>query len=166
MRRPSVVKSEMPVKILLVDDIPANLLSLEAVLESLDMTLMRANSGEEALAQIQRDDFAVIVMDVRMPEMDGFETAATIRQRDPERNMPIIFLTAAQDNPTDKARAYAEGAIDFMLKPYVPSELRTKVAVLSDLFRKNKELVVHINYLNNRVRELENQNLTLKGEGR
>jgi CheY-like chemotaxis protein len=159
-----VAKTEMPVKILLVDDMPANLLSLEAALESLGLNLMRANSGQEALSHLTHEDFAVVLMDVRMPEMDGFETATTIRRRDPNRNMPIIFLTAAQDNGADKARAYAVGAIDYLLKPYVPSELRTKVSVLSDLFRKNKELVVHIDYLNNRVRELENQNSMLKEE--
>ena len=159
-----MVNSETPVKILLVDDKPANLLSLEAVLESLGLNLMRANSGEEALNQIMREDFAVVLMDVRMPDMDGFETAAKIRERDPNRNMPIIFLTAAQENEADKVRAYAEGAIDYLLKPYVPSELRTKVAVLRNLFRKNEELRVHIDYLNNRVRELEYQNLALKEE--
>jgi len=161
-----VVKTETPVNVLLVDDKPANLLSLEAVLESLGMNMMRANSGEEALAFTKRDDFAVILMDVQMPDMDGFETAASIRQRDPERNVPIIFLTAGQDSPENKARAYAEGAIDYLLKPYVPSELRTKVAVLSSMFRKNTELVVHIDYLNNRVRELENHNKSLKEDAK
>jgi CheY-like chemotaxis protein len=164
VRRQAVVKTETPVKILLVDDIPANLLSLEAVLDNPGLSLTRANSGQEALNHLTQGDFAVVLMDVRMPVMDGIETAASIRKTDPDGNMPIIFLTAAQNNDIDKARAYAVGAIDYLLKPYVPSELRTKVAILSDLFREKKELVVHIDYLNNRVRELEKRNSMLKEE--
>ena len=90
-----MIKNEPLVNILLVDDKPANLLALEAVLESMGLNLMKAHSGEEALQKLMLEDFAVVLMDVRMPEMDGFETAATIRRRDPSQKTPIIFLSAA-----------------------------------------------------------------------
>src|SRR5580658_6322008 len=130
----------MPVNILLVDDQPANLLALEAVLESLGQNLVRANSGEEALRQLIQRDFAVILLDVLMPGINGFETAALIRQRDRNSNMPIIFLTAGGKTETEMFRGYAVGAIDYLLKPIRPAVLRSKVSVLIDLFRKTGEI--------------------------
>jgi CheY-like chemotaxis protein len=152
------------VKVLLVDDKPANLLALEAVLESLGLILMKAHSGEEALQKLMRDEFAVVLLDVRMPDMDGFETAARIRQHDVSKEMPIIFLTAAQENEGEKAQAYALGAIDYMLKPFVPSVLRTKVSILSVIFRKNGESQDLIEKLNHKIEILESQNMMLKEE--
>jgi CheY-like chemotaxis protein len=157
-------KNKTPINILLVDDKPANLLALEAVLESLGLNLLTANSGEEALRHLMREDFALVLMDVRMPEMDGFETAASIRRRVTNHDMPIIFLTAAQDNETEKNRAYALGAIDFMLKPFVPSVLRTKVSILSVIFRKNEDSRELIEKLNHKIEILESQNMMLKEE--
>jgi CheY-like chemotaxis protein len=157
-------KTKSPVKILLVDDKPANLLTLEAVLESLGVELIRANSGEEALRHLTHEDFAVVLMDIRMPDMDGFETALSIRQRDPGRNIPIIFLTAAQGSDAEKAQAYAVGAIDYLLKPYVPSELRTKVSILSGLFQKNEELRAQVDKLQRITWKLDTENLILKAE--
>jgi len=159
-----MVKTEAPVKILLVDDTPANLLTLEAVLERQGLSLIKANSGIEALHHIAREDFAAILMDVRMPEMDGFETAATIHRSDPSRNMPIIFLTAAQGSEKERAQAYAVGAIDYLLKPFAPSELRTKVSVLTDLYRKNEELQGKVGELKGIIRDLNYQNLKLQTE--
>jgi CheY-like chemotaxis protein len=159
-----MVKTDVPVKILLVDDTPANRLTLEAVLEKLGVSLVKANSGEEALHHIARDNFAAILMDVRMPEMDGFETAATISRSDPSRKMPIIFLTAAQGSEKERAQAYSVGGIDYLLKPFVPSELRTKVSILSDLYRRNGELLGEIGDLKRDICELNNQNLKLKTE--
>lgn len=99
-----------------------------------------------------------------MPEMDGFETATTIHRRNPSRHMPIIFLTAAQGNETERAKAYAVGAIDYLLKPYVPSELRTKVTILSDHFRKNEELREQVVDRKKVIWELDSQNLMLRAE--
>src|SRR5580658_9782268 len=127
----------MPVNILLVDDQPANLLALEAILESLGQNLVKANSGGEALRQLIQKDFAVILLDVLMPGMNGFETAALIRQRDRSRHMPIIFLTAGGKTETEMFQGYAVGAIDYLLKPIRPAILRSKVLVLADLYRKN-----------------------------
>jgi CheY-like chemotaxis protein len=159
-----MIKNEPLVNILLVDDKPANLLALEAVLESMGLNLMKANSGEEALQKLTLEDFAVVLMDVRMPEMDGFETAATIRRRDPSCKTPIIFLTAAQENEADVIRAYEVGAIDYLLKPFVPSVLQTKVAVLIDLYRKNEGLRQLVDKLDRRIGELVTENSILKKE--
>ncbi|HTC19795.1 MAG TPA: response regulator, partial [bacterium] len=131
------MEHEATVDILLVDDQPANLLALEAVLESLGQNLVKAHSGEEALRHLIQKDFAVILLDVLMPGMNGFETAALIRQRDRSRHMPIIFLTAGGKTETEMFQGYAVGAIDYLLKPIRPAILRSKVLVLADLYRKN-----------------------------
>ena len=106
-------------KILLVDDRPENLLALEAILSALDQTLVRASSGEEALKALLTDDFAVILLDVQMPGMDGFETAAHIKRRE---------------------RGYAAGAVDYISKPFDPWVLRAKVSVFVELYMKNCQL--------------------------
>jgi CheY-like chemotaxis protein len=159
-----MIKKEKPVNILLVDDKPANLLTLEAVLESMGLNLMKAHSGQEALQKMSEEDYAVVLMDVRMPDMDGFETATTIYSRDPNCKTPIIFLTAAQENEEDKTRAYAVGALDYLLKPFVPSVLRTKVSILTDLYRKNTGLLQLVKKLDRRIGELVDENLILKNE--
>ncbi|MFI7657181.1 PleD family two-component system response regulator, partial [Streptomyces albidoflavus] len=105
-------------KILLVDDRPENLLALEAILSALDQTLVRASSGEEALKALLTDDFAVILLDVQMPGMDGFETAAHIKRRERTRDIPIIFLTAINHGPHHTFRGYAAGAVDYISKPF------------------------------------------------
>ena len=159
-----MVKDEPPVNILLVDDKPANLMALEAVLEGMNLNLIKANSGEEALQKFMLEDYAVILLDVRMPEMDGFETALIISQRDPSRKTPIIFLTAAHENEVDKTRAYAVGAIDYLLKPFVPAVLRTKVSILIDLYRNAEDMRELIVKLKNRNQELESKNLMLNAK--
>jgi two-component system, sensor histidine kinase and response regulator len=128
------------VNILLVDDQPANLIALEAMLEDLGQNLIRAESGREALKRLLSDDFAVILLDVKMPEMDGFETAALIRQRDRSRHTPILFLTAADTSQTQAVRGYAVGAVDYLVKPVVPEFVRSKVAVFVELAKKNELL--------------------------
>jgi len=130
-----------PVSILLVDDQPANLVALEAMLQPLGQDLVRAASGTEALKCLLRQDFAVILLDVKMPAMDGFETAALIRERERSRHTPIIFLTAADRTQTSALRGYAVGAVDYLTKPIVPEFVRSKVAVFVELARKNAELV-------------------------
>ncbi|MEU3961883.1 response regulator [Streptomyces buecherae] len=127
-------------KILLVDDRPENLLALEAILSALDQTLVRASSGEEALKALLTDDFAVILLDVQMPGMDGFETAAHIKRRERTRDIPIIFLTAINHGPHHTFRGYAAGAVDYISKPFDPWVLRAKVSVFVDLYTKNCQL--------------------------
>src|SRR5438094_28350 len=119
---------EQEVNILLVDDHPANLLALEAVLAGPGRKLVKAQSGREALRCLLNSDFAVILMDVKMPEMDGFETAALIHQRNRSRHTPIIFLTAFETNEVHMAKGYSLGAVDYLPKPIVAEVLRAKVA--------------------------------------
>ena len=130
-------------KILLVDDRPENLLALEAILSALDQTLVRASSGEEALKALLTDDFAVILLDVQMPGMDGFETAAHIKRRERTRDIPIIFLTAINHGPHHTFRGYAAGAVDYISKPFDPWVLRAKVSVFVELWTKNRQLEAH-----------------------
>ncbi len=124
--------------ILLVDDRPDKLLALEAVLEPLGEPLVRATSGDEALRRLLHEDFAVILLDVNMPGLDGFETAALIRQRRSSETTPIIFVSALDAAGNHLARGYSLGAVDFITSPVVPEILRAKVAVFVDLFRKTE----------------------------
>jgi signal transduction histidine kinase len=134
---PSRRTADERVNILLVDDQPANRVALEAMLQGLGQNLVKAESGREALKQLMSADFAVILLDVKMPEMDGFETASLIRQRDKSRDTPIIFLTAADRTQTEAVRGYAVGAVDYLVKPVVPEFVRSKVAVFVELAKKN-----------------------------
>jgi CheY-like chemotaxis protein len=128
------------VKILIVDDLDENLLSLEAILDSLGQILVRAHSGEEAMRLALRHDFGAILLDVVMPGMDGFETASMLKRHHKTRDVPIIFLTAAEDNRDATFRGYAVGAADYITKPFDPWVLRAKVLVFIDLYRKNRML--------------------------
>jgi PAS domain S-box-containing protein len=131
------------VKILLVDDQPANLTALESVLADLDEELVRAGSGEQALRALRDDTFAVVLLDVRMPALDGFETAALMRRHPRARELPIIFLGAADAAACALEDAYALGAVDYITKPFNPVVLRAKVAVFIDLYRKTVEIALH-----------------------
>ena len=131
--------AERRIKILLVDDTPENLVSLEAALSGLGEQLVLANSGKEALRCLLHDDFAAILLDVRMPEMDGFETAELIRSRPRSKQIPILFLTGYR-NEEHLFRGYDLGAVDFLFKPIVPEVLRSKVAVFVELSRSNAKL--------------------------
>jgi PAS domain S-box-containing protein len=126
--------------ILMVDDRPENLVALEAILEPLGHELVRAGSGEEALRQILRRDFAVVLLDVQMPGMNGFETASTIKSRERSRHLPIIFLTAINKDEEYVFEGYSHGAVDYLFKPFNPAILRSKVAVFVDLFLKNQQI--------------------------
>ncbi|MGH8749736.1 MAG: response regulator, partial [Burkholderiales bacterium] len=119
--------------ILVVDDEPRSLRAMQDLLAGRDRNIVAADSGREALRQILRTDFALILMDVRMPEMDGFETAALIRKLGRARHTPLIFLTAAADNAESMARGYEVGAVDYILKPVDGEALKAKVAVFVDL---------------------------------
>jgi len=129
------------VDILLVDDRPEGLITLEAALKHDDYNLVLANSGRETLAKVLSHDFAVILMDVQMPEMDGFETASLIKQRERSKNIPIIFMTAINKTEQYVSAGYAVGAVDYVFKPFDTHILKSKVAVFADLFRKNQLLI-------------------------
>ncbi len=127
------------VRLLAVDDVENNLVALEALLEDPSLNVVRAKSGAEALQLLQKEEFALILLDVQMPDMDGFTTASAIRSRDQTRRIPIIFLTAHDSGSEVLARAYAIGAADFLTKPLDPGVLRAKVKAIADLWRKVEE---------------------------
>jgi signal transduction histidine kinase len=128
------------VKILLVDDQPERLLSYEAILGDLDQCLVRAKSGVEALERLMKDDFAVILLDVSMPGMNGFETASLIHKHPRFEKTPIIFVTGLPVTDLDRMKGYELGAVDYVQIPIVPQILRSKIAVLVELYLKRLEL--------------------------
>ncbi|GAA2695108.1 MULTISPECIES: response regulator [Actinoplanes] len=127
-------------KALLVDDRRDNLLALEAILQGLPVTAVAVESGEAALKQLLTDDFAVILLDAHMPNMDGFETASHIKRRERTRHVPILFLTAADRDAQLALRGYAVGAVDYLTKPFDPWVLRAKVSIFVELWVKNQQL--------------------------
>jgi CheY-like chemotaxis protein len=127
-------------RILLVDDRAENLTALEAILSSLNHVLVPVRSGDAALKALLTGEFAVILLDVVMPGMDGFETAAHIKRRAKTRDIPIIFLTAASSEPDYAFRGYAAGAVDYIAKPFDPWVLRAKVSIFVELYMKNLQL--------------------------
>ena len=128
------------VGLLVVDDEPANLAALEVVLTPLEQRIVLARSGREALRHLLHDDFAAILLDVRMPEMDGFETAELVRARPATQSTPILFVTAFPEAEQDLQRAYRIGAADVIFKPFVPEFLRTKVGVFVDLHQQQRSI--------------------------
>jgi PAS domain S-box-containing protein len=132
--------AEEKVNILLVDDQTSNLLALESILDDMDLNLVRAESGRGALRALLDREFAVILLDVQMPDLDGFETASLVRERDKSRGTPIIFLTALSRSETHVFRGYELGAVDYIFKPYQPEILRYKVNVFVELFRKTQAI--------------------------
>jgi PAS domain S-box-containing protein len=144
--------------ILLVDDRPENLLALEALLEPLNANLVRANSGDEALKRILAQEFAVILLDVQMPGLNGFETAKLIKSREKSRFIPIIFLTAISKDEQFVFEGYSVGAVDYMFKPFPPDVLRSKVSVFMDLYYKQQQ----IKEQEQRLRESERRELELR----
>jgi CheY-like chemotaxis protein len=123
-------------RILLVDDRPENLIALEAILSSLGQILVPVRSGEQAIAAVLADEYAVVLLDIMMPGMDGFETATQIKRHAKSRDVPIIFLTAATMQPEQAFRGYAAGAVDYLAKPFDPWVLKSKVSVFVDLYLK------------------------------
>jgi signal transduction histidine kinase/DNA-binding response OmpR family regulator len=147
------VPAEEKVSILIVDDRPDKLLAHETVLAELNENLVRATSGKEALRCLLKQDFAVILLDVNMPGMDGFETAALIRQRQRSETTPIIFISAVNDTETHVSRGYSLGAVDYILTPVVPEILRAKIAVFVDLFKKTEQIKRQAEERENFIRE-------------
>jgi signal transduction histidine kinase len=145
-------------RVLMVDDRADNLLALEAVLDPLDAELVRAGSGVEALRALLARDFAVIILDVQMPGMDGFETAQLIKAREKTRNVPIIFLTAISGEAEHHLQGYRSGAVDYVYKPFSPEALRAKVAIFLDLWRQGNQLERQRATLADQLREVERLN--------
>jgi len=142
-------------RVLLVDDRPDNLLALRAVLEPLGFDLVEASSGEEALRQLLAGEFALIVLDVQMPVLDGFETARLIRGREKTRYVPIIFLTAISGQPEHYLRGYQSGAVDYVYKPFEPEILRAKVSVFAELWSRGATIEAQREELAARLAELD-----------
>ncbi|MGH2757443.1 MAG: hybrid sensor histidine kinase/response regulator [Actinomycetota bacterium] len=147
--------------VLLVDDRPENLLALEDVLRPLGYNLIRAASGEEALKRLLKDDFALILLDVQMPGVDGFETAAHVRQLEKTRDVPIIFLTAISNEAEHRMQGYSLGAFDYVFKPFEPAELRSKVGVLVELYEKKELLKEQAKLLSKQLEEQTRLNRAL-----
>ena len=133
----------MKQKILLIDDREDNLFSLETILEPDGYQFVKASSGRQALKILLNEfDFALILMDVKMPNLNGFETAALIFEREKLKHIPVIFITANSYGEENMIRGYRTGAIDYIYKPINPELLRAKVAVFADLYRKNQQLIL------------------------
>jgi PAS domain S-box-containing protein len=128
------------VNILLVDDRRDNLLALEGILRSLDQNLIQATSGAEALKYLLRNEAAVILLDVEMPHMDGFQTAALIRERDKSRHTPIIFLTAISKSDVHVSQGYSMGGVDYIFKPFAPDVLKSKVSAFVEMYKQRREV--------------------------
>jgi signal transduction histidine kinase/AmiR/NasT family two-component response regulator len=144
--------------ILVVDDRQENLLALEATLRFLGQNIVKANSGREALRLLLDQDFAVILLDVHMPEMDGFETASLIRNRERSQNTPIIFLTAMHKGQGQVFKGYSLGAVDYIFKPFEPEILKAKVAVFIELYKKTEEISRQADLLRAKNEELDRTN--------
>ncbi|MDF2720809.1 MAG: domain S-box/diguanylate cyclase protein [Paenibacillus sp.] len=148
-------KHDDTINILLVDDRPENLLALEAIIERDDFHLVKALSGEEALKYLLKHDFAVILLDVQMPKIDGYATAKIIKDRERTKHVPIIFVTANQMDAHYIFAGYAAGAVDYILKPFDPGILKAKVEVFVELYKMNQRLVRQADILAAKTRELE-----------
>lgn len=146
-------------RVLMVDDRPENLLALEAILAGLGHDLIRAGSGEEALKRLLADDVALILLDVQMPGMDGFETAQHIKSRARTRDIPIVFLTAIDGEAHQAFRGYAAGAVDYLSKPFDPWVLRAKVSVFVELYERRRELASRSEEVERRLLGLERETL-------
>src|SRR6187551_286403 len=153
------------VNILLVDDQPAKLLSYEVILHELGENLIKASSGQEALEFLLKSEVAVVLMDVCMPELDGFELAAMIREHPRFQKTAMIFISAIQVSDIDRLRGYEMGAVDYVPVPVIPEVLRAKIRVFVELYRKTRQLERFNAELENRVRartaELEQSNARL-----
>ena len=149
-----------PVKVLMVDDRAENLLALEAILSGLGHELLRASSGEEALKRLLTEDVALILLDVQMPGMDGFETAQHIKSRERTRDIPIVFLTAIDGEAHQAFRGYAAGAVDYLSKPFDPWVLRAKVSVFVELHERRRALQSRSAAVEQRLAALDQTRLT------
>lgn len=134
----------IPVDILIVDDEPVNLLALEHVLDGMGVTLVKANSGYEALEKTLKHDFSLVLMDIQMPEIDGYQTVEMMLSADHCKNTPVIFLTASSLEEINFERGYLVGGIDYVTKPINQTILRTKVDMFVRLFRERVKLEMEL----------------------
>ena len=139
-RQPRGAATAEQVDILIVDDRAENLLALEGILKPLGARIVKARSGEEALLHLLRETFAVILLDVQMPRLDGLQTAELIKQREQTRHVPIIFITALSREAAYVFKGYAHGAVDYLLKPIDPEIVRAKVRVFCDLWVRGEKI--------------------------
>src|SRR5579863_6457789 len=156
------MKQQEKVNILMVDDQPGKLLSYEVILKELNENLIKAHSGREALDQLLKTDIAVILMDVSMPELDGFELADMIRQHPRFHKTAIIFISAVHLTDLDRLKGYERGAVDYISVPVIPELLRAKVSVFAELHRKTQQLEM----LNGELRKLSSRLIATQDEER
>jgi len=156
------MKTDDKVNILLVDDRPEGLLAMEAVLDDPGYNLVRAQSGYEAIAQLLGREFAVVLLDVQMPGMDGFQTAMAIRDNEKIRDVPVIFITAISKEERYVLKGYDVGAVDYLVKPFDPHTLKSKVAVFVRLFKKNAQIKTQAEELQRLAQELHAMNQELE----
>ncbi len=152
------MQTEPEAKILLVDDHPENLLAMAHLLEQDDVRIITATSGNEALGLLLEHDFALIILDVQMPAMDGFETAALIRSRKQSHDIPIIFVTAINKEQMHVFKGYEAGAVDYLFKPVEPLILKSKVNVFLKLYRQKQTHEINTRYMNKTLAELKRAN--------
>jgi two-component system cell cycle response regulator len=160
--REKKAKEKEKVNILIVDDRKENLLAMEALLESPDLRIIKAESGNQALGLMLEFDFALILLDVQMPEMDGFEVAELMRGKEKTRHIPILFITAINKEEKYVFKGYEKGAVDYLFKPINPHVLKSKVNVFLELHRKKLELERLINEKNEYIVELHQLNKTIQ----
>jgi two-component system cell cycle response regulator len=162
IEREKKAKEKEKVNILIVDDRKENLLAMEALLESPDLRIIKAESGNQALGLMLEFDFALILLDVQMPEMDGFEVAELMRGKEKTRHIPILFITAINKEEKYVFKGYEKGAVDYLFKPINPHVLKSKVNVFLELHRKKLELERLINEKNEYIVELHQLNKTIQ----
>ncbi len=154
------------VTILVVDDKPENLLAMQGLLEGPELEIISATSGQEALSLMLEYEFALILLDVQMPEMDGIETASLIRGSERTKSIPIIFVTAISKDPHHVFQGYEAGAVDYLMKPFEPEILKSKVKVFCDLYRQGriiKKQLVEIEAKNELLEKQLKEIKTLRG---
>jgi two-component system cell cycle response regulator len=156
--------SDRAIDVLLVDDRPENLLALESLLEDLDVNIAKATSGNEALSLMLKRDFGVVLLDVQMPEMDGFETAELMRGNERTKRIPIIFVTAISKEERYVFQGYEAGAVDYLFKPLIPEILRSKVSVFIELEKRRGGLERATAKLQQTVDRLTEANRTIEAQ--
>jgi len=163
---PSLSPDGVPASVLVVDDSPSKLASLEAVVTGMGLDVVTASSGRDALRQLLQRDFAVVLLDVNMPGMDGFETATLIHNRPRSAHTPIIFVTAEAGSEAERYKGYTLGAVDYVYSPIVPDTLRAKIQVFVDLFYLHRQLRRQADELQQRAEEIARKNIQLEAASR
>ncbi len=163
---PSLSPDGVPASVLVVDDSPSKLASLEAVVTGMSLDVVTASSGRDALRQLLQRDFAVVLLDVNMPGMDGFETATLIHNRPRSAHTPIIFVTAEAGSEAERYKGYTLGAVDYVYSPIVPDTLRAKIQVFVDLFYLHRQLRHQADELQQRAEEIARKNIQLEAASR